>query len=253
MSHRLSLVLLVVFAPGLLFIGSASADAKTIQVGLVIAFPGRFQTSWRSSPCRKRPPLSTCCGLPRSTSRSQDTAYGPAICSINNTGCPATNCFCDAAHSWAYYHLNANGTGWDQASEGVGAYEPSNGAVEGLAWSGFDASYNFTVRPPVYTFAQIAAATAPAPLTSRNRPPWCCWPVAWPGWQGTSAGGERRAEGMKPYRALFLIALLLLVGLLAATASAAEGGTRRAALVVRYGNGQVDKTLRRLQRAGDQR
>ena len=46
---------------------------------------------------------------------------------------------------------------------------------------------------------------------------------------------------MKPYRALFLIALLLLVGLLAATASAAEGGTHRAALVVRYGNGQVDK------------
>ena len=163
MSHRLSLVLLVVFAPGLLFIGSASADAKTIQVGLVIAFPdGSKHLEIVSVP--EKATTFDVLRTAKINLASQDTAYGPAICSINNTGCPATNCFCDAAHSWAYYHLNANGTGWDQASEGVGAYEPSNGAVEGLAWSGFDASYNFTVRPPVYTFAQIAAATAPAPV-----------------------------------------------------------------------------------------
>ena len=40
---------------------------------------------------------------------------------------------------------------------GVGGVVPANGAVVGFAWSGFDESYNPTVEPPVYTFAQIVA------------------------------------------------------------------------------------------------
>ena len=50
---------------------------------------------------------------------------------------------------------------WAAAPEGVGSYVPANGAVEGFAWSGFDANYNPTVQPPIYTFAQIAATTVP--------------------------------------------------------------------------------------------
>ncbi len=94
---------------------------------------------------------------------SQNTSFGPAVCSINGTGCPATNCFCDPAHFWAYYHLNAANRTWTAAQESVGAYVPPGGAVEGLAWSGFDANFNPTVKPPVYTFSEIAAKTAGSP------------------------------------------------------------------------------------------
>jgi hypothetical protein len=95
---------------------------------------------------------------------SQSTAFGPAICAINSIGCPASNCFCDAAYFWAYYHLNATDNTWVSSAVGVGSYVPTNGAVEGLVWSGFDANYNPTVQPPVYTFAQIVAATTQAPV-----------------------------------------------------------------------------------------
>ena len=88
------------------------------------------------------------------------------MCSINNTGCPATNCFCDPAHFWAYYHLNAAnqhmGGGSRKAS---GSLCADDGAVEGFAWSGFDDNYNPTVQPPVYTFAQIVAKTTPPPVS----------------------------------------------------------------------------------------
>ena len=94
---------------------------------------------------------------------SQDMSLGPAVCSINGTGCPATNCFCDPARFWAYYHLDAASRTWAVAPEGVGAYVPAGGAVEGFAWSGFDANFNPTVKPPVYTFSEIVAKTAGSP------------------------------------------------------------------------------------------
>ena len=40
------------------------------------------------------------------------TGAGPTLCSINKIGCPATNCFCDAAHYWAYYDLHAATSKW---------------------------------------------------------------------------------------------------------------------------------------------
>ena len=87
------------------------------------------------------------------------------MCSINKVGCPAADCFCDATHFWAYYHLNATTNQWASAAEGIGSYVPANGSVEGFAWSGFDESYNPTVQPPVYTFDQIVAKTAPPPVS----------------------------------------------------------------------------------------
>ncbi len=96
---------------------------------------------------------------------SESTDFGPALCSIDNVGCPADNCFCDPAHFWAYYHLNAESDGWVSAMQGIGAFVPADGAVEGFAWSGFDESFNPTVQPPVYTFAQIEDLTSsPEPV-----------------------------------------------------------------------------------------
>ncbi|HIC89314.1 MAG TPA: PEP-CTERM sorting domain-containing protein [Anaerolineae bacterium] len=93
---------------------------------------------------------------------SSDSGFGPAICGLNNDGCPADDCFCDPAHYWAYYHLV--GDAWEASMVGVGGYIPTDQSVEGFAWSGFDANYSPTVQPPVMTFAEIEAAAAPAEI-----------------------------------------------------------------------------------------
>ena len=124
---------------------------------------------------------------------TQDAGYGPAVCKIDAVGCPATDCFCDAKHFWAYYHLNPSANRWTTASEGVGGYVPADGAVEGFAWSGFDAGFNPNVQPPVYSFPQVAAHAAPQhallPADYSNAPccpampPFCSWLSVW-SWSG---------------------------------------------------------------------
>ena len=91
---------------------------------------------------------------------SQETAFGPAVCSINGTGCPADNCFCNEKEFWAYFHLA--GGEWASAMEGVGAYVPADGTVEGFAWSASDADFNPTVKPNVVTFEQMTSGAAAA-------------------------------------------------------------------------------------------
>lgn len=83
-----------------------------------------------------------------------DLAWGPALCAIDDMGCPADNCFCDPDMFWAFY-LQQGGQ-WVPAPVGVGGYTPAHREVVGFAWSGFDASFNPTVQPPYLTFDQIA-------------------------------------------------------------------------------------------------
>jgi len=83
----------------------------------------------------------------------EDFGFGPAICNINADGCPTDNCFCDAEHFWAFYHLV--GDAWESAAGGVGDYTPGDRSVEGFAWSGFDDNFNPTVQPPVMTFEDV--------------------------------------------------------------------------------------------------
>ncbi len=164
MSRRLIVALVVALALVGVLTAGVLADSTTKQVGLVIAFPdGTKHLEIVTVPVTAT--TFDMLSAAKVNLTSELTAFGPAICRINSVGCPATNCFCDAAHYWAYYHLNAAGNGWTSAAEGVGSFVPVNGAVEGLAWSGFDANYNPTVQPPVYTFAQIVAATTPAPVS----------------------------------------------------------------------------------------
>ncbi len=159
MSHRTSIVLVLVLV--LLALTASSALAQggaTKQVGVVIAFPnGTTHLQVVTVPA-----AATSLDALRAanvTIATADSSFGTSLCKINTTGCPADDCFCDAEHFWAYYHL-ANGA-WASASEGVGAYVPANRAVEGWAWSGFDAQFNPTVKPPVYTFEQLLAAQNP--------------------------------------------------------------------------------------------
>lgn len=165
MSRRFIVVLFLALAVASVLVSAAFAAAPTTkQVGLVIAFPD-------SDPHLEIvtvPAAATTIEILEAANidlASQNTQYGPALCSINKVGCPATDCFCDAAHFWAYYHLNATTNQWTAAAEGIGSYVPVNGSVEGFAWSGFDANYNPTVRPPVYTFDQIVAATTTPPVS----------------------------------------------------------------------------------------
>ena len=154
----LALIMLALLA------ASVAADTPTtIQVGLVVAFPdGSVHTE-----IVKAPSTATTFDILLAANLkvvSESTQYGPAICSINDTGCPATNCFCDAAHYWAYYHQDAATGKWVVAQEGAGSFVPANHAVEGFAWSGVDANYNPTTQPPARTYQQIVDETSPKPV-----------------------------------------------------------------------------------------
>jgi hypothetical protein len=165
MSRRFVLMMLIVLVLCALFAGTALAQAPTTkQVGLVIAFPdGTEHLEIVTVPTA----ATTFAVLQKAkiTLASADSGFGPAVCGFNNFDCPATNCFCSATHYWAYYDLDAATSKWVASALGVGSVVPANGAVVGFAWSGFDESYNPTVQPPVYTFAQIAAKTSPPPVS----------------------------------------------------------------------------------------
>jgi len=156
MVRRLMFVALLALALSLALVGVVAAvDTGTKQVGVVIAFPdGTAHTEIVTVPI-----TATAFDVLKAAKInlvSQTSSFGPAVCSINNVGCPATNCFCDPKQFWAYYHLNGNA--WAVAAEGASAHAPANGAVEGFVWSGMDAKFNPTSQPPVVTFVQIAGA-----------------------------------------------------------------------------------------------
>lgn len=171
MFRRFTSVIWLALALSLALAGIAfAADAATKRVGLVIAFPdGTRHAEVVTVPAG----ATTFEALQAARIKlvSQTTGFGPAICAINNVGCPATNCFCNPKEFWAYYHLA--GDAWAMAQEGAGSYVPPDGAVEGFVWSGMDASFNPTQQPPVLTFAQILAAPVLATLPQTGG-------VAWP-------------------------------------------------------------------------
>lgn len=164
MFRRLFIVLFLAAALTALLSGGAfAADPTLKQVGLVIAFPdGAKHIEIVTVPDSAT--TFDVLSAAKITLASQSTAYGPAVCSINAHGCPAADCFCDMSHYWAYYHLDTSSGKWAIAEEGAGSYVPADGAVEGLAWSGFDATYKPVVQPPVYTFGQIVNETASQPV-----------------------------------------------------------------------------------------
>ena len=168
MRHRFTLILLLSLLTLTLATGAALAvDGSTVRVGLVVAFPDGIE----HQEVVTLPAGATTYDALQAADIElavASTDYGPALCGINATGCPVENCFCDATHFWAYYHMNPVENAWAVASEGIGAFKPTDRAVEGFAWSGFDADFVPTVQPPVYTFDQIAAATGSAPAAA----PW---------------------------------------------------------------------------------
>jgi hypothetical protein len=168
-SRRFTFVTFLVIVLAAILVGTAFAqDGNTKRVGVVVAFPeGQPHVQVVTVPSDATTfDVLKASGL---TLVTQPGQAGQALCKINETGCAADNCFCDAEHFWAYYHLN--GSNWEASQGSVDSYKPANGAVEGFAWSGFDKDYNPTVKPAVYTFEQLqGASSAAGPTSSRVIP-----------------------------------------------------------------------------------
>ncbi len=152
--------LLVVF---LLVVAATTAWAQNAQkrVALVIQFPDHTYTEIVTVPMD----ATTADVLEAATIPVgiAELGWGKALCNIDGVGNPVDDCFADPNHFWAYFHLNATGDGWDVSQVGIGGYTPGDRAVEGFAWSGFDANYNPTTYPPVMTFDEIEASLTPPP------------------------------------------------------------------------------------------
>ncbi len=75
---------------------------------------------------------------------------GAAVCSIEGTGCPASDCFCHFPPDyWSYWHLD--GESWRYSDVGASGYAVEDGAVDGWIWG--DAS----APPQVIPFEAICA------------------------------------------------------------------------------------------------
>ena|GEM_PF-616485 len=157
--------------------GSASAHVEqTNYAGLVVQFgDGSVFTS-----CVEftEPDISGYDVLVRaglSVEAYLDALAGPGVCSINDEGCPASNCFCQCTGVpcvyWAYSHL-VNGT-WQYSNLGAGTYRVGDGGVEGWAWG--EGSPAQGMQPPAIPFDQICAPVTPtdtpAPPTATMAPP----------------------------------------------------------------------------------
>ncbi len=152
--------LLVAF---LLVVAASTAWAQDAgkRVALVIQFPDHTYTEIVTVPTN----ATTADVLEAATIPVgiAELSWGKALCNIDGVGNPVDDCFADPNHFWAYFHLNAAGDAWDVSQVGIGGYTPGDRAVEGFAWSGFDANYNPTTYPPVMTFDQIEAGLTPPP------------------------------------------------------------------------------------------
>jgi hypothetical protein len=67
-----------------------------------------------------------------------ETQFGPAVCSIEETGCPSDNCFCNSDEFWGY-NLS-DGAAWQSWPEGAAtATLTQTNAIDGWRWGVFEA------------------------------------------------------------------------------------------------------------------
>ena len=159
MFHRNRLIIILSLALLLLFVTTSFADDSK-EVALVITFSdGSTHTEIVDVPTdATTADVLEAAKVPVGIA---DYGFGPAICNIDDDGCSLDNCFCNPEKFWAYYHLV--GEAWESSMVGIGDFTPGDRSVEGFAWSGFDADFNPTVKPPIMTFDEIEAELTPPP------------------------------------------------------------------------------------------
>ncbi len=101
---------------------------------------------------------------------------GSLICSIDDTGCSASDCLCQCKGGgecvyWSYWHrLDEN---WQYSQGGASVYTVDPGAVEGWSWG--PGAVNQAVPPPDISFDEICQTAAtntptPSPTPTDTRP-----------------------------------------------------------------------------------
>lgn len=99
---------------------------------------------------------------------------GAAVCRLNDTGCPADDCFCQCSGGddcvyWSYWHRT--GGAWQYSAVGASAYQVGDGTVEGWTWG--PGSPDQAIPPPDLSFSDVCApaATDTPPPTATLPPP----------------------------------------------------------------------------------
>jgi hypothetical protein len=99
-------------------------------------------------------------------------SMGAKICSIEQTGCPVDDCWCqcigvgDCVY-WSYWHrLDKQ---WHYSQGGASTYSLGDGDVEGWSWG--PGSVNEAIAPPELSFADICMAQQEAALAEAEPAP----------------------------------------------------------------------------------
>lgn len=90
------------------------------------------------------------------------SGLGTAVCQIEDTGCPANNCFCqcrggDDCEYWSFW-LQQDGQ-WRYSQAGAALVTVRHGDVQGWSWG--PGSPNEAPEPPPLTFADVCRPAAP--------------------------------------------------------------------------------------------
>ncbi|MCB9422456.1 MAG: hypothetical protein H6667_21820 [Ardenticatenaceae bacterium] len=91
-------------------------------------------------------------------------SLGAAICRLEGTGCPGSDCFCQCKGGgdcvyWSYWHLQDDQ--WRYFQAGAGMTRVQNGTVQG--WTFGPGTPQDALEPPPTTFDEICAASMVAP------------------------------------------------------------------------------------------
>jgi hypothetical protein len=136
------------------------------RVAVVVSFGGGNVTSRCVS--FTEPEISGFDALQRSglSLLVDDQAAGSAVCSIDGTGCPSGDCFCQCRGGgdciyWSYWHwLNDV---WAYSAGGSSVYRVGDGDIEGWAWG--PGSVTEAIPPPVVQFEDVCLLDEPATAT----------------------------------------------------------------------------------------
>jgi hypothetical protein len=94
-------------------------------------------------------------------------AQGGLVCSVEGTGCPASDCWCQCQGGatcvyWSYWHLA--GDAWRYAQIGATQTMVKPGSVDGWSWG--PGTVDAAVAPPATTFAEVCPEPAAEALTA---------------------------------------------------------------------------------------
>ena len=109
---------------------------------------------------------------------------GSLICSIGDTGCPASDCLCQCKGGgecvyWSYWHRLDDS--WQYSQGGASVYRVEPGAVDGWSWG--PGAVNQALPPPDISFEEVCQAEAtdtpaPSPTATNTQPPIVITPPA---------------------------------------------------------------------------